>query len=138
MSVNLSKSSIPKKKLYHMKKKILKKIINEGCGREQKFEFCFDSSVRIFCSICLKTAQVNLHTKKTLSLQFCPGFEKLSAGRDALQLCRAAISDDPMTGKTTQYVRLYGQLGDRLIDYATVFLDILTIIYGHQNANAAH
>jgi len=43
-----------------MKKKILKKIINEGCGREQKFEFCFDSSVRIFCSICLKTAQVNL------------------------------------------------------------------------------
>ena len=58
------------------RKKILKKIINEGCGREQKFEFCFDSSVRIFCSICLKTAQVNLHTKKTLSLQFCPGFEK--------------------------------------------------------------
>jgi len=72
-------------------------------------------------SLLIWLAGSTLRKPVQISLQFCSGFEKLSAGRDALQLCRAAIADDPITGKTTQYVRLYGQLGDRLIDYATVF-----------------
>jgi len=43
-----------------LKKEIMKTMNYEGCGREQKFGFCFDRSVRIFCSICPKTSQVNL------------------------------------------------------------------------------
>ena len=39
-----------------LEKKILKTMNNEGCGREQKFEFCFDCRVRIFSSIWLKIA----------------------------------------------------------------------------------